>query len=64
MNNIYFVIVSVIVLLYVINIVRKKQFSIKESFWWFVGALIMCFGKNKKMVGSLEKLDMIIGMIT
>ena len=29
-----------------------------------VGALIMCFGKNKIMVGSLEKLDMIIGMIT
>ena len=24
----------------------------------------MCFGKNKIMVGSLEKLDMIIGMIT
>jgi len=41
MNNIYFVIVSIIVLLYVINIVRKKQFSIKESFWWFVGAVIM-----------------------
>lgn len=41
MNNIYFVIVSVIVLLYVINIVRKKQFSIKESFWWFIGSVIM-----------------------
>ena len=41
MNNIYFVIVSVIVLLYVINIVRKKQFSIKESFWWFIGAVFM-----------------------
>lgn len=41
MNNIYFVIVSIIVLLYVVNIVRKKQFSIKESFWWFVGAVVM-----------------------
>lgn len=41
MNNIYFIIVSVIVLLYVVNIVRKKQFSIKESFWWFVGAVVM-----------------------
>ena len=41
MNNIYFIIVSVIVLLYVINIVRKKQFSIKESFWWFIGAVVM-----------------------
>lgn len=41
MNNSYFIIVSVIVLLYVINIVRKKQFSIKESFWWVVGAVVM-----------------------
>lgn len=41
MNNIYFVIISVIVLLYVVNIVRKKQFSIKESFWWFIGAIVM-----------------------
>ena len=41
MNNIYFIIVSVIVLLYVVNIVRKKQFSIKESFWWFIGSVIM-----------------------
>ena len=41
MNNIYFIIISVIVLFYVINIVRKKQFSIKESFWWFIGSVIM-----------------------
>ena len=41
MNNIYFIIISVIVLLYVINIVRKKQFSIKESFWWFGASVVM-----------------------
>lgn len=41
MNNVYFIIISVVVLFYVINIVRKKQFSIKESFWWFIGALLM-----------------------
>ena len=41
MNNIYFIIISVIVLFYVINIVRKKQFSIKESFWWFIGSVVM-----------------------
>jgi len=41
MNNVYFIIVSVIVLLYVVNVVRKKQFSIKESFWWFVASLVM-----------------------
>lgn len=41
MNNIYFIILSVIILLYVINIVRKKKFSIKESFWWIIAVLIM-----------------------
>ena len=41
MNNIYFIVISIIVLLYVVNIVRKKQLNIKESFWWFVGAVIM-----------------------
>ena len=41
MNNIYFVIVSVFLLFYVINEVRKQQFSIKESFWWVIGAIIM-----------------------
>ena len=41
MNRIYFVIISVIAVLYVINIVRKKKFSIKESFWWFIASIIM-----------------------
>lgn len=39
MNNIYFIIISVLALLYVTNNVRKKKFSIKESFWWFIGAI-------------------------
>lgn len=41
MNRTYFIILSVIVILYVINIVRKKKFSIKESFWWVVASVIM-----------------------
>lgn len=41
MNNLYFIILSIIVLLYVINTVRKGKFSIKESFWWFIGTIIM-----------------------
>lgn len=41
MNNKYFILVSVIVILYVINIVRKKKFSIKESFWWVIGSIVM-----------------------
>ena len=41
MNNIYFVILAIIVMFYVFNVVRKKKFSIKESFWWIVATLIM-----------------------
>lgn len=41
MDNKYFIILSLIVMLYVINIVRKKKFSIKESFWWVIGSVVM-----------------------
>ena len=41
MNNIYFIVLSIIILIYVVNIVRKKKFSIKESFWWMVAVVIM-----------------------
>ena len=43
MNNIYFIIVSILAFLYVVNSVRKKKFSIQESFWWFFGTLVMLF---------------------
>lgn len=43
MNNGYFIIISVLIILYVINIVRKKLFSIKESFWWFFASILMLF---------------------
>ena len=41
MNNLYFIILAIIVIIYVFNIVRKKQFSIKESFWWMIASIIM-----------------------
>lgn len=41
MNNIYFIIISLLSLIYVINSVREKKFSIKESFWWFFLAIVM-----------------------
>ena len=41
MNNIIFIIISVISLLYVSNSVRKKELSIMESFWWFFGSIVM-----------------------
>ncbi len=41
MKNIYFIIISIICMIYVILEVRKKRFSIKESFWWMVASIIM-----------------------
>lgn len=41
MNNFYFIILAIGVIIYVFNDVRKKRFSIKESFWWMVASFIM-----------------------
>ena len=40
MKNIYFIIVALFLLFYVIHIVRRGKLSIKESFWWVIGALV------------------------
>lgn len=40
MKNIYFIIISLFILIYVIYEVRKKRFSIKESFWWVFGSIL------------------------
>lgn len=41
MNNLYFIILAVIVIIYVFIAVKRKYFSIKESFWWIVGSFMM-----------------------
>ena len=41
MNNIYFVIIAILCILYIGSIVRKRKFSIKESFWWMLASIIM-----------------------
>lgn len=41
MNNIVFIILAIVILLYVVNSVRNKKFSIKESFWWIIASVIM-----------------------
>ena len=68
-------IIGFIILLCIIPIYRKehpKKVSNKKIDWglvltWIigiVGSLIMGFGMSKILVGSPEKMDMIIGMIT
>ena len=41
MENKYFICLSIFIILYVFNVVRKKMFSIKESFWWVVASFFM-----------------------
>ncbi len=41
MKNLYFILLSLFSLIYVVSIVKKKKFSIKESFWWVVLAIVM-----------------------
>lgn len=41
MKNIYFIIISVVCMIYIIFEIRKKRLSIKESFWWMSAATLM-----------------------
>ena len=68
-------IIGFIVLLFIIPIYRKqnpKKVKNQKTDWglvltWtigIVGSLIMGFGMSKIMVGSPDKIDLIIGMLT
>ena len=68
-------IIGFIILLCIIPIYRKehpkkvsnKKIDLGLTLTWtigIIGSLIMGFGMSKIMVGSPEKMDMIIGMIT
>lgn len=41
MKNIYFVILSVTIILYILYSIRKGQLSVKASFCWMLAALVM-----------------------
>lgn len=41
MNRTFFIIIALIATFYIIHEVRKKRFSIKESFWWMIASIIM-----------------------
>lgn len=40
MKNIYFIIISLLLIIYIVCVVRKGKLSIKESFWWVIGSLV------------------------
>lgn len=41
MSNIYFIILSILFILYILHNIRKNDFSIKESFLWVMGCIII-----------------------
>ena len=41
MKNVYFIVLSIVVILYMIISIRRNRLSIKESFGWIVFSIIM-----------------------
>ena len=41
MTNLYFIILAIIFIIYIIHNIRKYNFSIKESFFWVLGCIIV-----------------------
>ncbi len=41
MNNYYFIILSIVFILYIIHNIRRNDFTIKESFFWTIGCFVM-----------------------
>ena len=41
MNRIFFIIISLLAMVYIIHDIRKKRFTIKESFWWIASSIAM-----------------------
>ena len=41
MNRLYLIIIALLPMIYIIHEVRKKRFSIKESFWWMMASITM-----------------------
>lgn len=41
MKNFYFIILSVLILIYIISSVRKNKLSVKTSFGWVIASIVM-----------------------
>ena len=41
MKNIYFVILALAILVYMIQSIRKNSLSVKTSFWWIIGSILI-----------------------
>lgn len=43
MKNSYFIVISILIIIYIVASVKKNKLSIKESFFWVLASLIMLF---------------------
>ena len=43
MKNIYFIIISILIIIYILYSIRKNTISIKTSFGWIIASIIMLF---------------------
>ena len=41
MKRSYFIVIAVLSTIYIIHEVRRKHFSIKESFWWMIASIFL-----------------------
>ena len=39
--NYFFVIIAIIFIIYILNLIKKKSFSVKESMFWVLGTVII-----------------------
>lgn len=40
MKKIYFILISILIIIFIISSVKKSKLSIKESFWWMIGSVL------------------------
>ena len=52
--NYFFIILALIFIIYIFNMIKKKDFSIKESMFWVLGTIIMLiFAISPKLLDKI-----------
>ena len=61
MKRSYFIVIAVLSTIYIIHEVRRKHFSIKESFWWMIASIVMIF--LSIFPYTIDKLAKLFGVV-
>lgn len=52
--NYFFIIVAIIFIIYILNLIKMKSFSVKESMFWVMGAIIiLIFAMFPKLLDTI-----------